>query len=660
MAATDCSWLHVLLHGLAARPGAWAVNDGARRVHGFTGSDSGGQLPQGTGEFAAFVAAQVLQKAANPQSVPELQQFIGEMLEAQCAPEHIRRILAQCLLAASRTAIRTQQIQKIGNFSPTTAFKPGSLIFLLFDNIGFKKMGFKCGYSQYTLLLYQEVTKELMSALGIANADPTPRPYTEAITGPENFLPTDTDYETLHTRKNAALQAAVEAVAALGDFDVESEEPDPRLLFGDSEIPSRPRALFSNGASVAEASVQQHLEREAGGDEESDEDEDEDAVVETQPYRTMGEKNGLKRREIWKEDLNSNECIVQLANELNTLADRHELDMIWAQSDGAPHYAIRKLIDTYPDQYNRIRFFGGPFHFALEAWRGLGRLFGGVFLASLISGYRGTENKRTWFLCPGDPRQTQTETPQILQGLYMAAALAFRRSADGSACDSATELWEYMLRRAREEPLVFVVILYIMFAEITISVVDSERGTAHKPRGDFELYRSAHRMMLLLWSTTNSFKYMRTTLDQEAEWLTASKREMLINELLLFTKETANGKRLFGDTFVEWNVNIVRKFEGKFDRRGLDNRLLSTVQLLDEKEKAKRHAEGRELPAKLSFGEQRATSAKIRFSDVHLAAIRFAERTRLFQVGENLRHWRPRGSLGAAIERGDPTASVAR
>ena len=32
---------------------------------------------------------------------------------------------------------------------------------------------------------------------------------------------------------------------------------------------------------------------------------------------------------------------------------------------------------------------------------------------------------------------------------------------------------------------------------------------------------------------------------------------------------------------------------------------------IDEKEKAKRHAEGRELPAKLSFGEQRATSAKI-------------------------------------------------
>jgi hypothetical protein len=73
--------------------------------------------------------------------------------------------------------------------------------------------------------------------------------------------------------------------------------------------------------------------------------------------------------------------------------------------------------------------------------------------------------------------------------------------------------------------------------QVTLGVVDSERGTEEHPRGNFGLYRSCHKIQLLLWASTNSFRYMRSTLDQEVEWATASERELLINEMLLFTKE---------------------------------------------------------------------------------------------------------------------------
>jgi hypothetical protein len=94
----------------------------------------------------------------------------------------------------------------------------------------------------------------------------------------------------------------------------------------------------------------------------------------------------------------------------------------------------------------------------------------------------------------------------------------------------------------------------------------------------------------------------------------------------------------------------VRKFEGKLDRRGLDARLHATVKLLDEKERALRHARGTQK--KNFFGATNTAPPTITFSDVHLAAIKFAERTNLFAIGEPLRAWKANGPLGEQLSRG--------
>ena len=94
----------------------------------------------------------------------------------------------------------------------------------------------------------------------------------------------------------------------------------------------------------------------------------------------------------------------------------------------------------------------------------------------------------------------------------------------------------------------------------------------------------------------------------------------------------------------------MRKFEGKLDRRGLDARLHATVLLLDEKELALRHARGPQMNN--FFGATNVAPPTITFSDVHLAAIKFAERTNLFAVGEPLRAWKANGPLGEQLLRG--------
>lgn len=87
-------------------------------------------------------------------------------------------------------------------------------------------------------------------------------------------------------------------------------------------------------------------------------------------------------------------------------------------------------------------------------------------------------------------------------------------------------------------------------------------------------------------------------------------------------------------------MNQVRKFEGKLDRYGMDNRLHATVKLLDDKTRSLRFARSARQANK-SFGQGGLGSAPktICFSDVHNAALLFARRTNLWGDGP-LREWK--------------------
>eukprot|EP01052_Picozoa_sp_SAG31_P034246 SAG31_NODE_3975_length_3702_cov_42.904246_2_plen_267_part_00 len=261
---------------------AWAVDaQGNRRVAQYMCDNVADNA-----QLAAYIAAQLMQKFAFPNQVPELQHFIAELLEAHRAPEHVRKLFTEIGLAASRQTIRRRQVRFIGTFEADIAVQPGSIVFLLFDNIGFKKLGRKCSYSQYTLLLYQQVSQRRLQELGILDADDTPVEYRDAIRTERDFLPTKSDYEKMSRRRNKAIEAAIELAMQCGVFNADGVEPAE--TFGDLEIPERPRT-FADGTPISDATVAQIVERE--DDEQT----------------SLGAKNGIQCREIWRQA-----CCLQL------------------------------------------------------------------------------------------------------------------------------------------------------------------------------------------------------------------------------------------------------------------------------------------------------------------------------------------------------------
>jgi hypothetical protein len=59
----------------------------------------------------------------------------------------------------------------------------------------------------------------------------------------------------------------------------------------------------------------------------------------------------------------------------------------------------------------RVKNESGGFHNLKEFWNARGQLFEFSHLRYLVGGWRNSEDKVSWYLFPGDPRQTEMETP---------------------------------------------------------------------------------------------------------------------------------------------------------------------------------------------------------------------------------------------------------
>ena len=133
IAAEERSWLHMLLHGLMAGPQAWGWEKERKRVRPYAGASC---APDGAtnGELAALVAAEIMKKAVDRRRVEPMHLFLAEVLEAHNTPEHVRRLLVDLGMSASRDCVRSRQAHTIsGSMTPDEAFQLGSAIFLLFD-----------------------------------------------------------------------------------------------------------------------------------------------------------------------------------------------------------------------------------------------------------------------------------------------------------------------------------------------------------------------------------------------------------------------------------------------------------------------------------------------------------------------------------------------
>ncbi len=132
-------------------------------------------------------------------------------------------------------------------------------------------------------------------------ASTLPRSYAEALKGHGDFMAQGHDFVAVRVRRDAAIGVARQVVQEALDqhVDITTASPDPALLFSECDVPTRPRDQFKNGASVLECTLERRRDLAAGEAESSDDEPGDDEAA--APFRTMGQRNGLVRRECWKE-----------------------------------------------------------------------------------------------------------------------------------------------------------------------------------------------------------------------------------------------------------------------------------------------------------------------------------------------------------------------
>lgn len=95
--------------------------------------------------------------------------------------------------------------------------------------------------------------------------------------------------------------------------------------------------------------------------------------------------------------------------------------------------------------------------------------------------------------------------------------------------------------------------------------------------GDWQLYERARRLLTSLFTLTHAIKYVRINTEERYKWAHASDAERLLHELFMYTRVTANGKKIWCDRFMEWIVRDIREREGKHFTWGKKDSIAATM-----------------------------------------------------------------------------------
>ena len=313
-------------------------------------------------------------------------------------------------------------------------------------------------------------------------------------------------------------------------------------------------------------------------DEALHEEQDEMVVVMRTPKPTLLEANfGTMERPL-RADLNSKDTVKQLADyavETLKLLNEAELDNndAWSKitpisddlgiilaGDGSPTYALtclKKLDKTYK---NVFASFGG-FHVMLESIKMKNSLFSAVYLDHMYTGWRKSEMQRQWVMKPGDPNQFEGENIFVVIAFYLVAIRALKRSREEAGLPielSARDVLNFVLTKAKNSPLLMGVLTDIRFCEIIYMLQQAEEGK------DLGSFLSAVKLCGPLLTATHAIKYVSMLSDFVVEWHCKSEADIALFAEFVFTRKTPSGKNIFCDRFVEWIVEDMRFYLGKF------------------------------------------------------------------------------------------------
>ena len=180
-------------------------------------------------------------------------------------------------LAVERRQYRTYA--SLNSFDPTAAFEKDFLLVLLFDNIGFRKSGFKVGYDQWVLLAWQYLMPAEQRELGLLGLSKEAIPFATAFPSEQDeyvraVLPAAVDYENVSRHLSTLLDGVL--------VNYVSRSPSPRRTTASacpSSTSSRPPSSAcacrtpAQALSSGRAAADEHAADEVEADEEDEADE---------------------------------------------------------------------------------------------------------------------------------------------------------------------------------------------------------------------------------------------------------------------------------------------------------------------------------------------------------------------------------------------------
>ena len=139
---------------------------------------------------------------------------------------------------------------------------------------------------------------------------------------------------------------------------------------------------------------------------------------------------------------------------------------------------------------------------------------------------------------------------------HVAAARACRIAHPDEEV-TADMVRQHVAQRAQEQPLVTMIVLWMLFMDMAFMMEESCKGEVGES-GDYGLFQAAVRLCTSLMCMTNAFNYLHTIAYGMRQLLMGSDRLRLLIKCFAFCAKTAWNKPLAGDLVVEMVVGMFR------------------------------------------------------------------------------------------------------
>lgn len=529
-----------------------------------------------------------------------MQSAIQRMLKVNQANKQIVQNLCKLRIGTSRERARLEDIKKIsGKLLKGWNLKGRKygLIFVMYDNLGFRIRGAQAGYDQYIVIAVVFISPQQLIDMGFYRS-PTSilRPICRIRKDWEDIrhsyeasdiLPKKKDYDVFGTFMYTYIDSLLKIINGI------PKVKEVRILL--EEYGSICIDVKLSGDYGTQVPVEMEYRSDTQHNTIEVEQNEQFTDEEIEEYPTLLNHSGqeVKLDIPMHANLAKNKSVENLSKGVLTLREEilslpnssHDPDTpevpimedhgAHQGSDGAPSYAFHTLRDQNPSDYKNTEIHSGPFHKHLKTLNALGKMFSYTHLWSLLHGHRDTDKKKMFYLFPGDPGQTLYEQPEMTAPHYVAAARTISRLKDRDI--SPIDVHDWMLRRAKQHDVCHSILMWLHFVEITNMIQMSEG--MNNP----ELYRTGATLALLLFAKTHCTKYVRIAFEEFIWWQTSSEADKKLKDTFYFTKTTKKGKTIFFDRFVEWINKDIRSYLGKFAKPNQDLLMTRTVLLMQER-----------------------------------------------------------------------------